>query len=175
MIDFKDLNLEFKQEVKEFKCGDLIISVLQYLPIDDKTKLIQYVVNASIDETTGCASPLRVETYFGLGICSWYAGIEFNEEDNFDPGQTYDLLESNGIISQIMNKIPTEELEFIQDLVNDTIADIVRYNNSAAGIIQAMSSNAQGLDNNISDILEKIKNGEGLETLSVIKDVVGTD
>lgn len=175
MVNFKDLNLELKQETKEFKCGDLTISVLQYLPINDKTELIQYVVNASIDETTGCASPLRVETYFSLGVCLWYAGIEFDEEDELGPGQTYDLLESNGIISQIMSYIPAEELAFVRDLVNDTITDIVRYNNSAAGIIQTMSSNAQGLDANISDILEKIKNGEGLETLSVIKDVVGTD
>mgnify|MGYP006926996284 FL=1 len=63
----------------------------------------------------------------------------------------------------------------MKSLVNDTINDIARYNSSAAGIIQSMSNNAGGLDSQITDILEKIKNGEGMETLSVIKDVVGKD
>lgn len=38
-----------------------------------------------------------------------------------------------------------------------------------------MNKNASGLDTYITDIMEKIKNGENLETLSVIKDVVGKD
>uniref|UniRef100_UPI003078C635 hypothetical protein n=1 Tax=Dialister succinatiphilus TaxID=487173 RepID=UPI003078C635 len=62
-----------------------------------------------------------------------------------------------------------------EDLVRDTLSDIARYNNSAAGIIQMMNKNASGLDTYITDIMEKIKNGENLETLSVIKDVVGKD
>lgn len=63
----------------------------------------------------------------------------------------------------------------MEDLVKDTIKDIARYNSSAAGIIQMMNQNAGGLNEQITDMLNKIKNGENLETLSVIKDVVGTD
>ena len=74
-----------------------------------------------------------------------------------------------------MNAIPKDELEFIQDLVKDTISDIARYNSSAAGIIQMMNQNASQLDTQITNILDSIKNGENLETLSVIKDMVGKD
>jgi hypothetical protein len=38
-----------------------------------------------------------------------------------------------------------------------------------------MTANAGGLDSQITEILDKIKNGENLETLAVIKDVVGKD
>lgn len=89
--------------------------------------------------------------------------------------KTYDLLEENGVIDQIISTIPEDEIEFMKELVNDTVSDIARYNSSAAGIIQAMTANAGGLDSQITEILDKIKNGENLETLAVIKDVVGKD
>lgn len=66
-------------------------------------------------------------------------------------------------------------MSFISNLVEETTKDIARYNSSAAGIIQSMSNNASGLDEQITELLEKVKNGEGLEQLAVIKDVVGLD
>lgn len=175
MVKFEDLGLQLNDKTKEIKCGeDIVVTVKQYLPIKEKVELMQFVNRFAIDDTTGCSSPLRVEVFFSIGICMWYTDIEIDKTplSNYE---VYDLLDSSGLLDQIMNAIPDEELTFIKDLVEETIVDIVKYNNSAAGIIQAMSFNAQGLDTQITDILEKIKNGEGLETLSIIKDVVGTD
>lgn len=175
-MNFKDLKLSPKIGYTEIKVGeDFILKVLDYLPIEDKGKLIQFVVDLSLDDTTGCFSPVRVETYFAIAVCRWYADIAFDEEDLHNIALTYDTLETNGIISTVMKAIPKAELDFMQDLVKDTVSDISRYNSSAAGIIQMMNNSATGLSQQISDVLEKIKNGENLETLSVIKDVVGKD
>ena len=124
---------------------------------------------------TGCFSPVRVEVYFSIAVCKWYAGITFTDKQMTEVSKTYDLLEENGVIDKIISVIPENEINFMNELVNDTIDDIARYNSSAAGIIQAMSANADGLDNQITEILDKVKNGENMETLSVIKDVVGKD
>lgn len=176
-ITFKDLGLEPKIKYTEVKIGeDKILSVVNYLPIADKTNLITFVADLAIDEMTGCFSPVRVETYFAIAICRWYSGIVFEQEDVHENiAKTYDTLETNGVIDAVRSAIPVDELSFIEDLVRDTLSDIARYNNSAAGIIQMMNKNASGLDTYITDIMEKIKNGENLETLSVIKDVVGKD
>lgn len=175
-ISFNKLGLKAKNMTSEFKVNDdITLEIRNYLPIDKKTDLIQFVVNSALDELTGCFSPVRVEVYFSIAICKWYADIAFTEKQIKEISKTYDLLEENGIINGIMSQIPEGEREFLQDLVSDTIEDIARYNSSAAGIIQSMSSNATGLDSQITDILEKIKNGEGLEQLAAIKDVVGKD
>lgn len=176
-MTFKDLELEPKVEYTEVKVGDgKILKVADYLPIVDKGNFITFIVDLSLDDTTGCFSPVRVETYFAIALCRWYAGLSFDEEDVHDNiAKTYDILETNGVIDAIRSAIPQEELCFMEDLVKDTIKDIARYNNSAAGIIQMMNQNAGGLNEQITDMLNKIKNGENLETLSVIKDVVGTD
>lgn len=175
-MTFSKLGLKSKKEVSTCKLNDdITLEIRNYLPIDEKTQFIQFIVDHALDEATGCFSPIRVEVYFSIAVCKWYAGISFTEKQLNEVSKTYDLLEENRIIDAIYPCIPEDEIEFMKSLVNDTINDIARYNSSAAGIIQSMSNNAGGLDSQITDILEKIKNGEGMETLSVIKDVVGKD
>lgn len=154
---------------------DITLEIRNYLPIDEKSEFIQFIVNHALDQTTGCFSPVRVEVYFSIAVCKWYANIAFTDKQMADISKTYDLLEENGVIDEIISYIPKDEIEFMRDLANDTIDDIARYNSSAAGIIEAMTANAGGLDTQITEILNKIKNEENLETLAVIKDVVGKD
>lgn len=172
-IAFNELNIQPYIETKKIDCGSNTFEVCSYLPVDEKAKMLQFVVNGALDETTGTFSPLRVEVYFAIAVCRWYAGMTFTEEDMVNVAQVYDALDTNDLLGDIMDAIPDDELAFIRGLVEETIADIARYNTSAAGIIQSMSNNATGLDEQISSILEQIKNGEGLEQLAVIKDVVG--
>lgn len=151
------------------------LEVRTYLPIDKKADLIKFIVDGALDDNTGCFSPLRVEVYFAIAICKWYANIDFSFDNLMNISKVYDILESNSIIDSIINAIPSDEMDFLSELVQDTINDIARYNSSAAGIIKTMTVDANSLDGQINSILEKIKNGEGLEALSVIKDAVGTD
>lgn len=173
---FTKLGLKAKKVAASCQINDNIsLEIRQYLPIDEKANLIQFIVNHALDQMTGCFSPVRVEVYFSIAVCKWYAGITFTDKQMTEVSKTYDLLEENGVIDKIISIIPENEINFMNELVNDTIDDIARYNSSAAGIIQAMSANADGLDNQITEILDKVKNGENMETLSVIKDVVGKD
>lgn len=175
-MTFTKLGLKAKKVAASCQINDNIsLEIRQYLPIDEKANLIQFIVNHALDQMTGCFSPVRVEVYFSIAVCKWYAGITFTDKQMVEVSKTYDLLEENGVIDKIISVIPENEINFMNELVNDTIDDIARYNSSAAGIIQAMSANAGGLDNQITEILDKVKNGENMETLSVIKDVVGKD
>lgn len=173
-IAFSELNIQPKVSAKEIFLHDKTIEVLDYLPIDEKARFLQFVVDGAIDEMTGTFSPLRIEVYFGIALCHWYAGIVFSEDDMQNVTMVYDALDTTGVIDVVVEAIPEEEIDFIRGLVMETTEDIARYYTSAAGIIQAMSNSASGLDSQITEILQQIKNGEGLEQLAVIKDVVGT-
>lgn len=174
-MNFTDMNLIPQISEREITIGNNKLNVKSYLAIDDKANFIEFIVNGALDDNTGCFSPLRVEVYYGIALCRWYADIMFTEEDLQNISTVYDILETNHVIDYIESCIEGTELNFIQDLVKETIADISRYNSSAAGIIQMMSTNASGLDGQLNEILASIKNSEGLEQLSAIKDVVGKD
>lgn len=177
MIKFEDLGLHLNDNVVdiEWRNGEenIIISVRQYLPVEEKTELIQYVIGAALDDRTGCFSPLRLEIYFSLGVCSKYTDIEI--EQLADTGTTYDLLDSSGLMSRIMGNIPKEELNFMRELVMETANDIARYNNSAVGIIQSMNNSAGDLDNQLSEILKNIHDDDAVKLLEHFKDMVGNN
>lgn len=175
-MKFEDMGLKPDVRITPIKISDGVeLEVLNYLSVADKTNLISFIVDSALDDNTGCFSPLRVEVYFAIAICKWYAGIEFSIDDLTHVDVTYDLLDNNGIINSILRAIPEDELNFIQDLVQETIEDIARYNSSAAGIIRTASVDAGNLDGQLTELLGKIKDGEGLETLEAIKNVVGID
>ena len=137
---------------------------------EDKAQLVDYVINSALDENTGCFSPIRLETYFAIALIKFYSNISFTDKQLSEITKTYDLLESNGVTEKIINAIPSSEYKFLNMAVNDTAADIARYNNSFAGMMAAMSTDATNLDSQVTDLLEKIRNREGLEVLSAIKD-----
>lgn len=174
-MNFNDMGLEARFDTQEVKVNDdLTLTVRKHLSIQEKTEFIQYIVNSALDDRTGCFSPLRVEVYYALAICHWYGGIVF--EDLSDAGKTYDILETNGVIDKIGSAIDYDERTYIRELTEETVKDIARYNNSAAGIIQMMSADTDGLNNQIVSVLDKIReNGDQAELTKLFKTMVGND
>lgn len=174
-MKYSELNLR-APEVEKVKVkldSGIDLEVRTYLPIVEKANLITWAIDMAIDDKTGCISPVRFEVFFTLGVLRWYADLEFDE--GIDLSEVYDIFELTDVTNKIMGIIPVEEIDFLKDLAKDTAEDIVRYNNSFAGMLSVMSSDANNLDTELNNILEQIKNREGLEQLAVIKDVVGSD
>lgn len=175
-IPFNKLGLKLIDERESFKYNDLEIEVRKYLPLQDKINMIQFIISHTLDENTGCFSPTRIEPYYSIAICKWYTNITFTEKQIENIAKTYDLLEENGFIAEILDHIPKEEKEFMESLVNNTIKDISRYNSSAAGIINTMSSSSGDLNQQIDAILKDISEAKGLDLLATIKEnAVGSD
>ena len=176
ITNYNDIGPNLPEEeigYKEVKLGDNVIRVLQYLPIQGKSELLQYVIDIALDEVTGCFSPIRVNVAYCIGVLRSYCGIHF--DDDIDIVSAYDILEKNGIFDLVMEAIPESERVYMEALINDTIEDISRYNSSLAGMLRAMQSDSDGLNESLQKILEQVRNKEGLEILDEIKNVVGTD
>lgn len=172
MTNFKDLNLETKVGTTKITLNDATdLEVRAYLPVNEKIALIEYVVNHALDESTGRFSPIREGIFFDLALVHFYAGINF--EDDVIAAEAYDALDTNGVFDKIIAAIPESEYESIVDLVSETTKDIADYNSSFAGVMQIASSDADGLNNQITEILGQIRNKEGLELLDEIKNVAG--
>ena len=169
-MNYSDLGLDIEiKEVEVEVAGGKKFNVLTYLPMKDKTEMLQFIVNNVIDPKTGCASPIRTEIYFSIAVCHWYGGIDFSNEDMTNIGEVYDTLEVNKVIQTIIDYVPYDEISFMRELAEETVADVARYNSSAAGIIQSMADSSGSLDAQLSDIIKKVQSREGLEMLDMIK------
>lgn len=151
---------------------DMTLEILTYLPQGQKASLIGFVVENSIDQTTGCSSPLRLDTWFSIALAKYYGQITFTDKQLEDPGKVYDILQLNGVFNIIADAVPEDEYNYIKTCVEQTAQDVARYNTSAAGIIGAMRQESGGLSGQIDEMLNKIKDREGIKELTSIRDAI---
>lgn len=171
---FTKLKNKPAQEIKQVQIPDtdVTLEILTYLPQTTKAGFIGFVVENSIDQTTGCSSPLRLDTWFSIALAKYYGQITFTDKQLEDPGKVYDILQQNGVFNIIANALPPAEYEYIKECTEKTAEDVARYNSSAAGIIEAMKEESNGLGGQIEEILKKIQAGEGIQNLTSIRDAI---
>lgn len=169
-INFSDLKLEVKENISEVQIGDNAIWVRNWLPMHFKEDFFNYVIQNSLDPTTNTFSPLRTEVYFAIAACQYYGQIEFTEEElTAKILDTYDALDSNGIIQLVIDNIDADELVFMQDGVEKICNAIETYANSFVGQISSMTSDTDTLNEKLDDLMSKVKNREGIELLEEIR------
>ena len=118
-IPFTDLKLKENVVAKTFKYQDKTIEVLQYLPFEDKYDLVMITLQNSLEDNI--YNPMKLNMYFHLYLVMMYTNIEFSEEDRADLSKLYDILESNGIVEQVINLVPEAEYNQLLSDMTDII------------------------------------------------------
>lgn len=169
---FAKLKLQKNTEVKVVKVNELEIEVKQYLPVEDKLKLISNVINYSADENN-FANPVKVDVFGTLEIIYAYTNLGFTEKQKEDPANLYDLLISSGVADELINAIPEMEYSSLINSINECSTAIYAYRNSVAGIIENVLADYNTLDLNATDIQKKLADPENLGLLREILTKMG--
>lgn len=166
-LAFSKLGLKLNNQVTNIYYNEQEIEVKQYISVNDKLKLISDVINNTIDEHSFC-NPVQVKVFLALGIIEYYTNINFTDKQKEDPVKLFDLLQSNGLIRQICDAIPTEEFDDLNNGVWDSVNSIYTYQNSAMGIMNNLSADYSNLDFDASAIQKKLGDGENVEFLKEV-------
>jgi len=132
-ITYSSLKLKLNNEIKEIDFNGNKIEVKQFLPIQDQIDLIDITLQKSKEENL--YNPLKVNMYFHLNLIYLYTNLSFTDKQREDEEKIYDILDSNGLIDEIVKAIP--ERQYL-DLLNKTAEKIeneLKYNTTAAFII----------------------------------------
>ena len=172
-VSFSKLGLKKKNETIKVQLTDEIeIEVSQYLPVNDKLKLIAEVLNKSVDENR-FANPVKIEVIGTIEMIQAYTNLNFTDKQLEDPAKLYDLLEQNDIVNKIMAAIPTNEYEFIITGIDNTIKAFFDYQNSIYGILDTVTQDYSNLDLDASKIQQTIADPNNLELLKTILTKLG--
>ena len=140
-MNFKDLNLKTQYltnttsfTYRNIAGQDCEINVKEYLPISDKNDLIQIALQKA--EEDGLYNEILLDVYFHLNIVYLYTDIEFSAEDREDEMQLYDILETNGITTEVIAHMGEGEYENLRDLLIAMRDYHMKYDNSAAAVFR---------------------------------------
>ena len=153
-VSFGTLKLKKQENTTTIKIADKDIEVLNYLPIEDKYDLIQATLQQSV-EGIGF-NEILIEMNFYLNVVFLYSNISFTETQKEDRYKLYDILESNGIINEIVNAIPVQEFKSLMDSFDLEKKRVGRENRSSAGILNNIISKLPNKAQETSDILKNI-------------------
>lgn len=167
-VTFTKLALKKKEEVKNIKINDIDIEVKQYLPVNDKLDLIARVINGAHDQNN-FPNPIKIEVIGAIEIIMAYTNITFTDKQKEDISKLYDILDSNGVINQIVSVIPEDEYHFLIDGINDTIDAVYTYQNSVLGILDTISQDYNNLNLDATEIQKKLADKNNL---SLVRDVL---
>lgn len=171
-VAFSKLGLKEKKEVKTITINNVQIEVKQYLPINNKIDIITNVINNTQDQNN-FPNPVKIEVLATLELIFAYTNLSFTEKQKEDVAKLYDLLDSNGIINEIIEAIPEEEYRFLIESLDDTIDAVYSYRNSVLGILEQVSKDYSQLDLDTTNMQKAISDPDNLALLKEILTKMG--
>ena len=145
-MKYSDINLKLNTNIKTFSINpEQEVQVLQYLPIEAKNDII-YIALQNAEEN-GIYNLLKLRMFFDLYITYLYTDLEFTDEEKDNPAELYDVLNSNGIISAIFNHMNSNEVKYLNEILEETLRMRLEYKSTIAsvinGFIEDLPANAQ--------------------------------
>ena len=171
-LAFTKLGLKTNNQIKTVLFNEQEIEVKQYLPINEKLEMISNVINLSADDNN-FANPVKVSVFTTLEILFHYTNITFTEKQKEDPVKLYDLVISNGLMSEIIKAIPEGEYAEVLCSIEDSISAIYTYRNSVLGILETVSADYSNLAFEASEIQKSLADQDNMAFLRSIMKKLG--
>lgn len=172
-VSFTKLGLKVNQEIKTVYWNEQMIEVKQYLPVQDKLQLISNVINQSLTQDISFANPVKFKVFFVLEVLECYTNISLTEKMKEDPTKLFDMLESTGLMQQIISQIPEEEYITLKNNAYESLEAFYKYKNSVMGVVEALQYDYENVNFDLSKIVESIKDPEALKVLKEIAPLMG--
>ena len=167
-LSFNKLGLKINQEIKTIEYGDnLTIEIKQYLPVNDKLKLMGEVLTAAMDQNN-FANPVKRDVFTALAIIEYYTNITFTEKQKEDPTKLYDVLCSADLLEVITSSIPDKELKELYAGIDGIIVAYYQYTNSILGVLDNIKQNYSAQEMDISKLLAEINDEKSFDVLKQI-------
>ena len=148
---YAGMKLKVNTQPKEIDVNGNQFEVFQYLPIEDKYDLVMVTLQNCFEN--GIYNPIKKDMFFHLYIAYMYTDIAFTDKQKEDPEKVYNVLESNGILTEIINAIPEEEYNKLFEYMNETIELSMRYSTSMGAMVSSIIDDLPSKAQEAVDIL----------------------
>ena len=149
------------------KNEEVYYEVKHYLPIEEKIEMISKIINQSIDDN-GYYNPIRVKIFTVLEVTYAYTNLNFTAKQKENIYKLYDELVSTNIFHSIKEAIWEEDWKEIEETIITLMDNIYKYNNSAMGILEAISSDYTNLNLDAKAIQQTLADPNNMDLLKNI-------
>lgn len=134
------------------------IKITPKITYNEIMNCIQWIFHFAIDGREFVSEPV-LDISIDMGIINAYTNLNIIEEKLLDQ---YDILKRSGYLEIIKDKIDKEQIQWINKVVRKTAINCVNYQNSARGMLMAVSDMALDENNGFNKILKNFSENEEL-------------
>lgn len=135
-VSYANLKLKINTEVNTFDFEGNQVEVLKYLPVEDKYDLVMITLQKAREDNI--YNPVKLEMFFHLHLVYMYTNLSFTDKQKENESRIYDTLKSNGFMDKFLAAIEEDEYNSLCEMVNELVDVNMKYNNSAAAVIQSL-------------------------------------
>lgn len=169
-VSFTKLGLTKNTSVKEIEYNGQTIEVKQYLPFEDKIRLIARAIDAAANaDSAPYIDSVKVGMFFELEKVYAYTNITFTEKQQQDATKTFDLLNGSGLLDKIIEAMDEHEEEYLFEALQAELNDKINYDRSLLAIADVLTQDYNALSFDAEQIKENISDPENLK---LVKDVL---
>ena len=171
---FAKLGLTKNTEVKTFTYSGQEIEVKQYLPIEERLELIGNAINNTLmTDENRFPNYVKLKMYVRLEIVFKYTNLVFTDKQKEDLPKLYDLLEGNGIIKMIEDRMPEYDYIFLTEDAREIFAGMHQYNNSVYGVLDNVRNNYSDMELDIDKLRNELATADNLDIVKQVVDKLG--
>lgn len=156
-------------EVKYETIGEGVVAFYNKIGYEEIFDMIQEVINRAIDDRPFVSAPLFeivkqmvfIEHFTNIDM-SWLESDAFGVKDFYE---NYDILSGHGVIKMAYEFCDKEQYDFYDRTLRDTVTNIMKYRNSAVGIVDMITSRAKNLNKETEQAIHAFE-GEDLEKIN---------
>lgn len=174
-VTFTKLGLSklIPKEKEIFEFNNQQIEVTKYLPIDEKVNLIQQIVNNALETDENFINPCKVNVYLYVEMILAYTNITLTDTQKKDLNKIYDAFCASNFIGYFRAHMDDREWDYVTNSVWEILDNIVKYKNSALGILDTISQDYSNLDLDATEIQEKLADPNNMSLLRAVVDRLG--
>lgn len=126
--------------------GEAVVTVEHFIPYEKMLDMIQWCIDYIINDRPFISAPLK-KIIKDFAILNFFTNFDLNflteYQDMADIYAEYDLVYRFDVMDKVMQFIDPGEIEFFNTTLDATLESIMKYRNSAVGIVDALSEKAQ--------------------------------
>lgn len=152
-LNFAEIKLkDVTPQAKTITYNNQKIEVKQWLPIMDRYNLIMVTLQQS--KENGVYNPVKLDMYFSLNLIYKFSNIIFSAEEHLNADDTFDKLNTSGLMDAVLNAIPAEAKELLYDNLMEMKTKLEQANLTIGGVIQSLIDIAPDAGERMNKILE---------------------
>lgn len=168
-VTFASLKLKVKDEVKKININDKEIEVKQYLPTTDKYDLIMISLQQS--KENGIYNDFKLDMFLHLNLIFMYTNLSFTNKQKEDLPGLFDILETNGVIEQILKEIPETEIKTVYSSLGEIKDSLMKYENSMVGVVNNLITSFPENAQAAADIVDNFNPEKYNEVMNFAKSI----